>query len=640
MATLSEQDKKLLNADQQAQIQKYKDQWAAATTDEERAAAHKAAEEVRAQAAGGGYSGGSDGSGVLLDNQPQKVGGQSAEDVQKWVDDYHKANQSYNATKGYNTWNNGYSVAMNLRSMANYIRQQMEANSKAWASADAATQQYLHDQNQQLAEILRKASGGAQSTYNEKEGRWETYNSNLGYGTDMSYVDPYLFDKDFRSKVYGQTEADWDKYRNDTDRYYNFVDTRTVRNWNDESSGFTGQYAQFVNGPYSQLMGGANGWINPAVYTDIIGDNFGREDEYEPVRDENGKIVPQAPALKYNNADDYTRALAAYTENGVILPNVMNGSNDVSKDEDSLYRNMNGSGPNYAVSMADMEDQRWVPKAGDIYNERDFYASAGSGGAGGASNLESYLQQIYAANLASQLAQLEAAYNKNLSQLDETSEKTDANYTEQKRQTTGQSAQDAANWREIANAMGLNSGAFGQGALAQANVLQGNLNTLNTAQASAQADIDRQRALLGQEYQLAILEAQANNDFEKANALYEEAVRQDEALRQQEQFNAQMNLQYMQMLMSGSGGGSNKKTQTYTGPDAPAGDPEVVLTPDEQRDAWFYELRNAGSQIDGATDAAQKAQLQNTVIDTIEKMINAGALTNEQGKVWLDAYGI
>lgn len=564
MATLSEQDK-LLNADQQKQIQAYKDQWANATTQAERDAAHAGAEAIRNSA---GFSGGADGSQVLMDNQPQRVGGQSAEDVQKWVDDYHKANQSYDPNRGHNTWNNGYSVGMNLRSMANYIRQQMDANSKAWAGADAETQAYLHDQNQQLAEILRKASGGAQSTYNEKEGRWETYNSNLGYGTDMSYVDPYLFDKDFRSKVYGQTEADWDKYRNDTDRYYNFVDTRTVRNWNDESSGFTGQYAQFVNGPYSQLMGGANGYINPAVYMDIIGDNFGGEDEYEPVRDENGNIVPQAPALKNNNASDYTRALAGYTENGVILPNVLNGSRDSSKDEDSLYRNMNGSGPNYATSMDAMRDQMWRPEPGDIYNERDFYASAGSGGGGtGAGDLEAYLQQIYAANLASQLAQLEAAYNKNLSQLDETSEKTDANYTEQKRQTTGTSAQQAANWREIANAMGLNSGAFGQGALAQANVLQGNLNTLNTAQATAQADIERQRALLGQEYQLAILEAQANNDFERANALYNEAVRQDEALRQKEQFNAQMQLQYAQMaqnmmgtLISNSGARSTGKS--------------------------------------------------------------------------------
>lgn len=529
MATLSEQDK-LLDADSQKKIQSYKDQWAAANAAGDKAgmdAAHKAAEQIRNSA---GYSGGADGSGVLLSNQPTQVGGKSADEVAKWVEDYEAANL------GRNGWNNGYSVGMNLRSMANYIRQQMDANSKAWAGADAATREYLHDQNVKLEEILRKANGGAQSTYNEQLGRWETDNANLGYGFNTGQYN----DLDWYRNFYGMTDDQIKKYQNDTDRYYNFVDQRVVRNWQDESSGFTGEYAQFVNGPYAQLFGGTNG-VPRWLYVDIIGDNFGGEDEYEPVRDENGNIVPQAPALKNNNASDYSRALAAYTENGVILPNVLNGSNRANKSADDLYLNMTGSGPNYATSMDDAE--AWYPKQGDIYTDR--LLSSGSGGSGG--GLESYLREMYAANLASQQAQLEAAYKQNLSQLEESLSKSDAGYTEQKRQTTGTAAQQAANWREMANAMGLNSGAFGQAALAQSNQLQSNLNVLNTAQATAQSDIERQRALLGQQYQLAILEAQANNDFELANALYSEAVRQEEALRQQEQFNAQMQLQYAQM---------------------------------------------------------------------------------------------
>ena len=544
MATLSDKDK-LLDADSQKQIQAYKDQWAAANAAGDKAAmdaAHAAAEAIRNKA---GYSGGNDGSGVLLNNQPQQaqtqpVGGKSADEVAQWVKDYEAANL------GNNGWNNGYSVGMNLRSMANYIRQQMDANSKAYAGADAATKEYLHDQNVQLSKILEKAVGGAESVYNENTGRWETYNANLGYGTNMNYVDPNVFDPDFRSKVYGQTEADWDKYRNDTDRYYNFVDQRVVRNWQDESSGFTGEYAQFVNGPYAQLLGGTNG-VDRSIYVDIIGDNFGREDEYEPVLDAYGKVLPQAPALKNNNASDYTRNLAAYTENGVILPNILNGSRGANKREDDLYLNMTGSGPNYTTSMDAVE--AWHPKPGDLYNDRWSAGSSGSSGGSG-SDLESYLREMYASSLASQQAQLEAAYKQNLAELEQALSKSDAGYTEQKRQTTGTAAQEAANWREMANAMGLNSGAFGQAALAQSNQLQSNLNTLNNAQATAQADIEQTRALLGQQYQLAILEAQANNDFELANALYNEAVRQDEALRQQEQFNAQLQLQYAQMAQS------------------------------------------------------------------------------------------
>lgn len=635
MATLSEQDK-LLNADQQKQIRAYKDQWAAANAAGDQAAmdaAHKAAEAIRNNA---GYSGGRDGSGVLLNNQTARVGGKSADEVEKWVQDYRAANL------GANGWNNGYSTAMNLRSQANYIRQQMDANSKAWASADAATREYLHDQNVQLAKILEQYNGGAQSTYNEALGRWETDNANLGYGFNTGQYN----DLDWYRNVYGMTDDQIKKYQNDTDRYYNFVDQRVVRNWQDESSGFTGEYAQFVNGPYAQLMNGTNG-VPRSVYVNVQGDGFDDENEnYEIPTDANGNIVPKAPALKNNNASDYTRALAAYTENGVILPGAK-GRNSADKREDDLYLNMNGSGPNYATSMDDVEPWRPVTSA------------AGSGSASGAesggSGLESYLKEMYAANLASQQAQLEAAYKQNLAELEESLQKSDAGYTEQKRQTAGTAAQEAANWREMANAMGLNSGAFGQAALAQSNQLQSNLNTLNNAQATAQADIEQTRALLGHQYQLAILEAQSNNDFELANALYNEAVRQDEALRQQEQFNAQLQLQYAQMaqsllgtLISNSDGitlngglsAGNSAAPVYAAaPSAPAYTGAAENSADDVSDL-FPVLRNTGSQINTTTDAQKRDDLANQTVETLRAMVNTGQLTMDQAKAWMDLYGI
>lgn len=645
MATLSDKDK-LLDADSQKQIQAYKDQWAAANAAGDKAAmdaAHAAAEAIRNKA---GYSGGNDGSGVLLNNQPQQaqtqpVGGKSADEVAQWVKDYEAANL------GNNGWNNGYSVGMNLRSMANYIRQQMDANSKAWAGSDAATKEYLHDQNVQLSKILEKAVGGAQSTYNEQLGRWETDNANLGYGFNTGQYN----DLDWYKNVYGMTDDQIKQYQNDTDRYYNFVDQRVVRNWQDESSGFTGEYAQFVNGPYAQLLNGTNG-VDRSIYVDIIGDNFGREDEYEPVLDAYGNVLPQAPALKNNNASDYTRNLAAYTENGVILPNILNGSRSANKREDDLYLNMNGSGPNYTTSMDDVE--AWYPKPGDLYNDRWSAGSSGSSGGSG-SDLESYLREMYAASLASQQAQLEAAYKQNLAELEQALSKSDAGYTEQKRQTTGTAAQEAASWREMANAMGLNSGAFGQAALAQSNQLQSNLNTLNNAQATAQADIEQTRALLGQQYQLAILEAQANNDFELANALYNEAVRQDEALRQQEQFNAQLQLQYAQMaqsllgtLISNSNGitlngglsAGNAAAPVYAAASsAPAYTGANENSADDVSDL-FPVLRNTGSQINTTTDAQKRDDLANQTVETLRAMVNTGQLTMDQAKAWMDLYGI
>lgn len=612
MAVLSEADKKNLNADQQKQIADLKDKWAAANAAGDTngmTEANKAAEAIRAQAANGGYSGGSDGSGyVPTAGQPQQAGGQSAEDVAKWVNDYRDANL------GSNGWNNGYSTGMNLRSQANYIRQQMDQNSQAWHTADAAQKEYLHQQNLELEKILRNSVGGAQSTYNPTTGQWETYNSNLGYGTDMNYVDPNVFDPTFRTNVYGQTEADWEKYRNDRDRYYNFVDTRTVRNWNDESGGFTGEYAQFANGPYRVLQQyGTMGGVPRSTYVDVIGDGFA-ERGYSPANQ------MRAPAMKYNNGySDYTRDKAAYTENGVILPNVLNGSQSRGAANNS-YLQMQGNDPNYADSVEDwpaawVSDENdmsrggvgWQQRMTNIFGGGSGGYGAGAGGYGGSSGgygdgaggLDGYLNRLYDANLQSQLAQMQMAHNINLAELEKAKTETNAKYDEQKRQTQGDSERAAANWRELAVAQGLNTGAIGQGALAQNNQLQSNLNTLGAAQAQNLANIEQQRALLGQQFQLQILQAQADNDFERAQALYKEAVRQDEILREQQAQQQAFMQELMLKAMSESGSGSSGGSSGPRSSGGNGGDPGTTGGDDPMVN---YELMMAAAQASGDPD--------------------------------------
>lgn len=311
--TLSAADQQL-SAEQQEQILALKKAWAdanAAGNKEEMDKAHAAAEAIRNSA---GYSGGADGSGDTKINS--SAGGASAQDVQKWVDDYWYTN--YDSKRG---WVNGFSSQMNMRSMANYIRQQMAANSEAWASADEATREYLHQQNVELAAILKETTGGTDSTYNAALGRWETANANLGYGYN---VGQYL-DEDWYRNAYRMTDEQMNAYRNDTARYRNYVDQNLIRNWVDESSGYTGVYGQFVNGPYIDLLSGSKASIvNPAVYTDLIGDGFNEKD-YTPVVDAYGNVVPQAPALKNNNGmTDYTKQFVSYVdENGIIQPGIL-----------------------------------------------------------------------------------------------------------------------------------------------------------------------------------------------------------------------------------------------------------------------------------------------------------------------------
>lgn len=318
--TLSYADQNLLTKQQQEQIRALKQAWADASAVGDQAKmnrAHAQAEAIRAEA---GYSGGHDGSGHGAGNGQSVVqtpagAGLSADQVKQWVDRY--THTHYDGNRG---WVNGFSTEMNLRSMSNFIRQQMQANSDAWAEADDAGKAWLHDQNQKLALILEEASGGAKSTYNEQLGRWETANANLGYGYDVGQYD----DADWYQGFYGMTPEQIEHYRSDTGRYRNYVDQRVIRNWVDDSSGYTGIYAQFVNGPYGQLLQGTNG-VNPETYMDLIGDGVGGEDYVKPPVDENGVVIPQAPYLKHNNSmTDYTRQFAAYVdENGVIQPGLL-----------------------------------------------------------------------------------------------------------------------------------------------------------------------------------------------------------------------------------------------------------------------------------------------------------------------------
>lgn len=524
-----------LSADLQAQIAALQAEYAKAQAEGDQLRmqnAHAQAEAIRNRY---GYSGGVDGS------QANQIGGLPADYVRQWAEEYRARNLS-----PVNGWDNGYSVDMNLRSMANFIRQQMQANSDAWATADAETRQYLHDQNQQLAKILEQNNGGAQSVYNEALGRWETGNANLGYGYNVGqYNDP-----DWYKNVYGMTDDQIEKYRNDTDRYRNFVDQRVIRNWVDDSSGYTGIYSQFVNGPFGQLLSGGTKNTNPWIYTDVIGDGFNdAADSYVPVVDGNGTIIPQAPALKNaNDISDYTRQFTSWVdENGVIQPGTLPGGTVGS----GVYGAGGAVNPYQydpaadTYKGADYSNVHGDPRNIALEKLSGLSASGGSSGTG-SGGLQDYINQMYDASLQSQLAQLEAAYQESLAELDKSQTETDAAYNEQKRQAQGDAERATANWRELAMAQGLNTGAMGQAALAQNNQLQSNLNTLSTAQQQALDNIRNQRTLLGKQYQLQILQAQADNDFERAQALYSEAVRMDEILREQEQ----QALSMMQSLLS------------------------------------------------------------------------------------------
>lgn len=167
-----------------------------------------------------------------------------------------------------------------------------------------------------------------------------------------------------------------------------------------------------------------------------------------------------------------------------------------------------------------------------------------------ATSQEEMIRKMYEASLAANKSQLESDYNQNLSDLGAEEGKLGSTYYEQQRQAQAQSDRNRQAFQEYANARGLNSGTGGQAELAQQNQLAANMNNLRQSEAEKRAEIERQRVLLGQQYQSAIQKAQADNDLNLAKALYEEAVRVDESLTSAAKADADRALQMFNILNS------------------------------------------------------------------------------------------
>lgn len=154
---------------------------------------------------------------------------------------------------------------------------------------------------------------------------------------------------------------------------------------------------------------------------------------------------------------------------------------------------------------------------------------------------ESYINDMYKQQQEAAKAALKAAYDQNVIDLNATAEKIPANYQAARNQVSGNAAVERANFNEYAAASGLNSGAGGQAQLAMGNQLQANMSALSQSEADALSDIETQRAKLNAQYQNDIAQAMINGDLQRAQALYQEHVRVDEALTSLSQAQADEN---------------------------------------------------------------------------------------------------
>lgn len=147
-----------------------------------------------------------------------------------------------------------------------------------------------------------------------------------------------------------------------------------------------------------------------------------------------------------------------------------------------------------------------------------------------ATDQSEYIRSMYDANERAAKENLRAEYENNIAALDRAQGRLPDTYNTAVDQANTQAAINRANFNEAAAANGLNTGAGSQVRLSQNNALQGNVASIRKAQADAQSDLDFQRTQLEAQYQQAIRKAIADNDMQRAQALYQEARRVDESI--------------------------------------------------------------------------------------------------------------
>lgn len=147
----------------------------------------------------------------------------------------------------------------------------------------------------------------------------------------------------------------------------------------------------------------------------------------------------------------------------------------------------------------------------------------------GATSQEQYINAIYDADRRAQEAGLRSAYEQNMADLDYQASQIPRTYNAAADDAAVQAAIARANFNQSAAGSGLNTGAAGQVALSQNNNYLRNVNAIRTAQAEATQKLALQRQQQEAQYKSAINAAIAQNDLARAQALYQEAKRVDEA---------------------------------------------------------------------------------------------------------------
>lgn len=142
-----------------------------------------------------------------------------------------------------------------------------------------------------------------------------------------------------------------------------------------------------------------------------------------------------------------------------------------------------------------------------------------------------YINELYDTAREQALSALESAYDREVTSYDYAAARIPAQYYDARNAASAEAALARQSVNEQFAASGLNTGAAGQARLSLAVAEQGALGALGREQAAALAELEMRRAEAESKYKAAVAEAIASSELERAQALYDEAVRVESSYR-------------------------------------------------------------------------------------------------------------
>ena len=155
-----------------------------------------------------------------------------------------------------------------------------------------------------------------------------------------------------------------------------------------------------------------------------------------------------------------------------------------------------------------------------------------SGSATGALNEKEYINKIYDKIGNSQKDTLKENYDASVKQLDTGAQTVNGQTADYMKRAYVENGRAANNYQASPASTGSSRlGSNAQAALTLGNQNKANITALNQQQAAANQEFERQRKLLADRYSAAIKQAQADNDMNRAQDLYNAAKAEEEQLR-------------------------------------------------------------------------------------------------------------